>query len=520
MTKIIYEEKDIFMARCLAILKPEKNEYRFVYDNTICNEFILSPGIYENGPIGFTTPSVETILLNPFYLKQLQISNQAFVFDATAYYRQIFTHQSAWNLSMFQLTNGQTYLDVTSRMGHINSSISAQRVSDLKDWIFNNSEPFAGVSLTNQDDSIILNANEKTGQKFRALAEKMGILINQSKNQCGSNITWCGYDFNLREKRIQIRKKRIDKLKKVCHEILSSKTVTRRKIAVFLGSVHSCRPIILGQWKFTSPLLYFTRKSTFLFSNVYDEKILDSEWYEEKIVVNELMKVEIKEAMELVVKSVKISHAANGLSNYLSMGSNYLSMGSNYLSMGSICSATDHNLIFSDASDTFWSVTLKLGQSHFSFSGEFDNSMKSKWTIYVKEYYACVWAKLLFWFISKSLGNKITRTFHFIDNTGARAVLQSRKVSLKSIEIGILSKFNQMISDRLTENEWSYHFIDSESNKWSDYCTRDGAHKACNMTHISKKFCPFVCLLSGVYGSDPLVTVDKLVFEIIKCLNL
>ena len=191
----LFDPTEIVMSRCLALKKPEKDEYRFVYDNTCCNEFILPTGCFQNGPISFTTPSIETLLRSPVYLEKIKSSKTALIFDATAYYRQIYTHQSAWNLSMFQITNGKTYLDITLRMGHVNSSLSAQRVSDLKDWLFNNSQPYAGIGLTNQDDCIIIDSNGHSEQKFRHFAENLGIAINESKNQAGSVVTWCGYDL-------------------------------------------------------------------------------------------------------------------------------------------------------------------------------------------------------------------------------------------------------------------------------------------------------------------------------------
>lgn len=503
----IFEKNEIIMSRCLAIKKPEKDSYRFVYDNTPCNKFILPIGVFQNGPISFTTPSIETILLSPLYLAQLQRSRSLQIYDATDYYRQIYTDRSAWNLSMFQLTTGETYLDVTSRMGHTNSSVSAQRVSDLKDWLFNNSGPYAGTSLTNQDDTIIMDSNEFSGQKFRHFADNLGIKINESKNQAGPVVTWCGYDIDVAKQTIRIRKKRILKLERVAEEIVGSNMVKRKMIAVLLGSIHSCRPIILGQWKFTSPLLFFTRKSTYLFQNVYEEKIMDSSWYQEEVIVNEYMKNEIVEAVNLVTKEVEIGKAARGLDTYLNIG----------LEQNLVYDQC--NLVFSDASDLYWGVTIKIGANFFSFSGEFEKFVEQNWSIYVKEYYACVAAKILFLFVTmvQVKGPIHVKTVHFIDNTGAKAVLQSRKVSLKSLEIGILAKFNQLLSDRLNERHWSYEFIDSESNRWADYCSREGVNAVCNVTEVFREMCPFVCLLSGVFSFG---NINFLTKKMIKNLNL
>lgn len=500
----LFDPTEIVMSRCLALKKPEKDEYRFVYDNTCCNEFILPTGCFQNGPISFTTPSIETLLRSPIYLEKIKSSKTALIFDATAYYRQIFTHRSAWNLSMFQTTNGKTYLDITSRMGHVNSSLSAQRVSDLKDWLFNNSQPYAGIGLTNQDDCIIIDSNGHSEQKFRHFAENLGIAINESKNQAGSVVTWCGYDLDLAKQSIKIRKKRIEKLKLVAKEIINSSLVKRKMIAIFLGSVHSCRPIILGQWKFTSPLLFFTRKSTFLFENIYEDGVIDSEWYQELVTVNDFMRVEIQEALDLVIKEVEIQNAADGLNRYLSIDQ----LNGCYEGC---------NLVFSDASQKFWGVTLKIGPNQYAFSGRFDDFIVDNWSIYLKEYYGCVMAKLLFLYVNVSLGNSTSKTVHFIDNTGAKTVLP-RKVSLKSLEIGILAKFNQLISNRLQEKNWSYIFIDSESNRWADYCTREGVHRVCNITSIGQRFCPFTSLLSGVLSSS--FNVKYLVSLMIKNLNL
>ena len=500
-----FKQNEIIMSRCLSIKKPDKNEYRFVYDNVPCNEFILPIGFYQSGPISFTTPSIETVLLNKVYFDSLLVADWAMVFDATSYYRQIFTHGSAWNLSMFQLSSNETYLDITSRMGHVNSALSAQRVSDLKDWLFNVMNPLDGMCLTNQDDSLLINSNRSTGIKFRSLSEKLGITINEAKNQSGSKVVWCGFELDVERKMIRIREKRIGKLKECADKILGSKVVIRREIAVFLGSVHSCRPIILGQWKFTSPLLFFTRKSTFLFQDIYDGKVLDSAWYQEKMLVNDLMRFEIAEAYDLVTKEVSMVNAREGLKNYLSSGC--------YIGRGQ-----EKNLVYSDASDHYWGVTLKIGEEKFSFSGDFDEFIRENWSIYVKEYYACIVAKLLFYYCSKKSHNLTRFTVHFIDNTGAKAVLQSKKVSLRSIEIGVLSKFNQLISDKLDEKYWRYEFIGSEDNRWADFCTREGVNEVCNLSAVFHLFCPFGSLLSGSFGVKN--NTKLLTNNLIKNLNI
>ena len=232
---------------------------------------------------------------------------------------------------------------------------------------------------------------------------------------------------------------------------------------------------------------------------------MDSEWYQELVTVNDFMRVEIKEALDLVIKEVEVQEAADGLNRYLSIGQ----LNGGYEGC---------NLVFSDASQKFWGVTLKIGQNHYAFSGQFDDFLVDNWSIYLKEYYACVMAKLLFLYMNAFLGNSVSKTIHFIDNTRAKTVLQSRKVSLKSLEIGILAKFNQMISNRLEEQNWSYFFIDSESNRWADYCTREGVHRVCNITSIGQRFCPFTSLLSGVLSSS--FNVKYLVSLMIKNLNL
>ena len=457
---------------------------RYVYNNIHQNEILKKTGFIEESmdEFYFTTINVEALLLDKQIFERLLKSSTASSYDKSSYYRQWRMSDNSLKLALVCLDNGSTYADLNGRMGSAASSIYATMLSNLADKVFNlmsrdiSEAELSPWSITNQDDSLLLNIENVSNAIFKDVSKRLGLVLNDKKEQINSKcIVWCGLEFNFEEKSIQLREKRRLKILALSKRLTNAQKqeLSRRDICTFLGCIFSARPIIAAQYRFLSPLCFYLRKNCFLHQPYYSEKDMNGfdykKFYDEKVELSSLCFAEIQMAAELATAKVKMRDAREGLGRILNLGKN---LKSNF---------DDHtNLIFVDAANDRWGIGLRIfdeGVKYYSFAQNFDQPKIESWNINIKEMYACLLGIIIYrvWLNLAELAGK-RRNFKvvlFCDNEAAKSIILGQKVSCRSLELGVLLKIYTEVVVYEPRLEVNIKRIPSSINMWADRLSRD-----------------------------------------------
>ena len=368
---------------------------RFVY-NAVASNQIMSG--YDR--INFTTINCETLFVNNYFYDLLMQTSYACSFDKLEYYRQWYMDPLSWRLSII-LYGKKHYVDTAGRMGSSASSYYATRLSNLSDYIFNQvsglraevnrlSKPF---SITNQDDSLVLRAGVETHKDFQNVTNSLGLELNPLKSQIyKQSIIWCGMRFDFKKKSVKIREKRINKAQVLLQEMINHKFNTRRKYAKMMGYIYSCRIIIGAAGMFLSPMLYYTRRQSYLFENFYDDEEIaeNKEFYDVLVLTTDAVIAELNTAFDIISKEVSFEKARRGIGMLLNVGSNIKAKKAN-------------NMIYVDACLEAWGVGIIYEDETYSIADKFPEDFVT-WSINVKELFACMMGMLIWISISVNLG--------------------------------------------------------------------------------------------------------------------
>ena len=464
----------------------EYSKLRHVYNNTRANQFMQDLGFLDEEmtqKFKFSTPTAEVLFLYDELYALLCHSDLLSCYDKAEFYRQFYVAPTNWHLSLIKTADQSWWLDCAGRMGAKNSSIFAQRLSSTLDAVFNSYYKDCGFSTTNQDDSIILSPNEKTNESFIGLCNEFGLIINEAKTQLlRVEVEWAGYLFNQRSKTLKLKKKRLEKIKLSAASLLATfrggkvYQVTRREVAVFLGCIHSCRPLICGQFYHANPLLFWLRKTAYLFDPFYTDRTLHEEFYNEKISLNSLCIFEIKKMVEIVEAEVAYNNVRLGLNDYLVARVDEKVL-------------EDHDIIFSDSSGDSMGFGIISDSINYSFKIGLDLEKKMSWSINLKELYAALLAILCY--LSLNLGGISRKIILYVDNTCAQSILAGRKSNLKSVEIALCIKVLELLC---YGRKIIIKRAPTLDNQWADALSRSPKLED---TIELKKLCPF-SLLIGV----------------------
>ena len=461
---------------------------RHVYNNLVQNRILKKTGHLDENydEFYFTTITAEALLLDNKIFQRLMKTSRASSYDKSSFYRQWIMADNSLKLALILFDNGKIYADLNGRMGSASSSIYATLLSNLTDKLFNlasveaSSSTLPPWSVTNQDDSLVLNIEHVTHAIFKDINSKMGLLLNPKKEQINCKIvTWCGLDFDFETKSIQLREKRRTKIYALRDKLINAKRgdISRREVCTFLGCIFSARPIIAAQGRFLSPLCFYIRKNCFLFQPFYKDKEMNAfdyeKFYDEKIQLSVLCVAEIKLAAELATAKVDMRESRTGLARILNLGKD-------------LC--WDHYgvntpLIFVDAADNRWGVGIRVydgGSKFYSFAQDFDHQQITSWNINYKEMYACVIGVLIFkiWLIQKSMGGRILENCQktvllFCDNNCAKSIILGQKVSVRSLELGILLKIFTEIMLFEPRFQIITKRVPTDVNDWADELSRN-----------------------------------------------
>ena len=465
---------------------------RHVYNNTRANQFIDDLGFLDEECLHkfkFSTPTAEVLFLSNTLYKKLRCSNLLSCYDKKEFYRQFYIAPSNWHLSLIKTADQTWWLDCAGRMGAKNSAIFAQRLSSTLDSIFN-AYFGCGFSITNQDDSFVLLPNPETDKCFNGLCNEFGLIINETKTQLlRSEAEWAGYIFNQSSMTLKLKPKRIEKIKTAAELLLSSigdanSSICRRDVAKFLGCIHSCRPLICGKFYHANPLLFWLRKTAYLFDPFYTDRTLHQEFYDETIKLNSLCAFEIRLMLEIVESEVDYADIRRGLNDYLTARIDEKV-------------TDDHDVIFSDSSGDIMGFGIISSGIKYSFKIGLDLEKRNSWSINLKELYAAVLALVCYFALNLHSDKKIVL---YVDNTCAQSILAGRKSNLKSVEIALCIKIVELLcfGRRLVIKRCPTH-----DNQWADILSRS---PSITDTIGLKKICPFN-LLIGV--QNPLFYVLK-----------
>ena len=499
MKRIIYLGSDsvyksYISSKIITITEIKDNnlkKYRHVYNNLNANEAIQSVG--EN--FSLTTPNIETLFTNNQIYERMKKTIKASVYDKKDFFRQFPMSYKNLFMSMIVVEEEhglEYYVDLRGRMGSIHSSIFAQRVSNASDAVFNighGREGEFGWSLTNQDDSLVLLANKDTHSHYMEVTEMLGLELNKRKTQREQEeVQWCGYVINFRDKTVKLTLKRLNKIKDLQKLLNNAYKASRRDFARFMGTVYSARVICLANGFHQSPLMYFLRKYTFLFADYYTDKQLLNEFYDYEVTINSLMLAEVNFAVHLVSQTANFKDIRRGLGLQLSLGME-------------VSCVTSKDFMVTDASDEALGVGIFLNGKDYSFRLGFGSLRTSKWSINVKETYAVMWGLMALWALGVNERDVTDNSRYdfpvFVDNNTCLSLCATRKVSLKSVELGLISKLIQ--AWELTMNKLNFIFrrVPTNLNGWSDRLSRD-RELAMDLDWDYNEMDPLVSLLIGV----------------------
>ena len=448
---------------------------RFVYNNLAQNSICK----FGDENFKFTTVGVEDLFIyNELYEKMLA-STTASSYDKKEFYRQWRMSFRSLKLSVIWLSNGEHYYDLSGRMGHCSSSIYATMLSNLVDFIFNRGSALSqgkAWSITNQDDSLLLEVDEGTHQEFVSLNVDLGLELNHKKSQINRpTVVWCGSEINFKAKSIKIREKRRIKIMLGLADLETKPEVQRREVCAFLGCIFSARSVLAAQGFFTSPLCFFTRRCTYLYQEYYSEKLLADkkykQFYDEKIRLSKEAKTELALAASLACNEVSFKDVRTGMGKIKNLGKDLTCEHMNVVA-------------FSDASDKGYGygIVIMENETFYEFRGSFEQQQKD-WPINSKEFYAAILAMVSSVVIFRDLwfsGDR-NRTTNFkcrvvimVDNECCRAIYAGKRVSCRNEVIGKLAKVMQFIEAALNnEFEFLVKRIPTSNNSWADRLSRE-----------------------------------------------
>ena len=454
---------------------------RFVYDNVNANAFIDNLGYLDADRsirFKFRTPTAECLFLHDPLYKRLNSSKQLSCYDKESFYRQFYISPKNWHISIIKTANQRFWLDVSGRMGAKNSAIFAQRLSSALDSIFNRGYPNDGFCITNQDDTFLMNPSCSADETFNEICSMFGLKLNPTKTQLlKSSVEWAGYIFNQVTLTLKLKPKRLQKIKKYTEILNGDGPVKRREVAIYLGTIHSCRPIICGQKFHCNPLLFWLRKTAYLYDPFYTDRSLHAEFYDEEIKLNSLARFEINLMLEIVMKEVSYDKVRSGLNDYL-------------VAKFEIAVPEPHNVIFSDASSSMVGFGLLIDGLAYSFKMGLTREQVESWSINLKELFSAVLAVSFYAAIIKP-GDSGKSLILYVDNTTAQSILASRKTSLKSVEIAMCAKFLELVSYGLNI---SIKRCPTDLNLWADTLSRSPNLKD---SFNLEKLCPFSLLIGS-----------------------
>ena len=452
---------------------------RFVYNNIHANSFMIPPDYL----ISYKMPDILVLFSNDRFYNELCSSKVLSTRDKLNYYRQ--WHVSPLNY-MFQIiftsfnnTPKKAYIDLRGRMGGQFSAFHSQRISDLIDHLFFSRT--GKYAITIQDDTLILNTSCSEDSIYGSINSSFGLKFNDGKSVSTKKlVNWAGFTINLESHSIVLLKKRLNKMTTKLEFITNSKTVTKRDIAQYLGMLFSARAILLSKQLQLSPVLYCTRKRTQLFCNYYDDKVLDfDKIYDTKVDIHSIMIEEMNLAFSIVKQEANFSDVREGILNDMHKSDETFS--NTTIQKQKV----PNDIIFSDASDTMAGIAVYVNRTA-QFSRKFAdfsifvgsylfNAHQQTWSINNKELNALVKALYLYIAILDRLNILNTRRMLvcYIDNEAMRSLASSRKVSLRSVRLGVHSKAIFFLE--LTYNKhinFNYLRVSSEQNKLADILSR------------------------------------------------
>ena len=447
----------------------------------------------ENGvsiPAKFTTPTLEVLFRHDNLFSYL-IKGRISIFDKTNWYRQMYMAPRNWRMSVILVKNNwktEAYVDMAGRMGSVNSAQFAQRFSNLLDKIFNLENPKSKV-LTNQDDSIMMGSSEDLDAKFMKLMDSFNIKMNSSKSQFSSyEGTWCGFTINTSKQTVKLSEKRCKKMILLLDHLENREWSDRRAYAKLLGTLWSCNVILMARKCPINPLTFMTRKHTFLHADFYVESELKKEFYDTKIQKNILALYELRRGVFEASQEASFGDIREGLGLYASFGRQIK------------LKRLSEILCFVDASDKFMGVGIYMADTgkRWSFSHKFCSSTAT-FSINIKEMLA---ATLGLIYIIILAHERLTQSENveasiYIDNTTACWISSTRKASLKSLELGILSKFMAVVQASFPSLRICWFRIKTHLNLWADEASRNPKE----LSRIKwESFSPFVAV-TGVLNN-------------------
>ena len=449
------------------------DKVRHVYNNLAANSICK----FGEDDFTFTTVSCETLFTNNHIYDKMIKSKRASSYDKEAFYRQWRMSFRSLRLAVILLTDGSTFLDLAGRMGHRNSSIYATLLSNLADYIFNLESARSGLlswSVTNQDDSLVLLSEDLTHNLFLGVNHDLGLRLNDKKSQVNrDSVTWCGFDLNFKQGLVRIRQKRRQKIFELLDSIQRQPQVTRREVCQFLGCIFSARLILAAQGYFTSPLCFFTRRSTYLYQEYWSEKLLADKKYEEfyggRVTLDDKSKCELSLAANLATAQVQFNDVRHGLGSILNLGND-------------LRHAEPDVTVFSDAAGSGYGYGIVLNHAKRAFAARksFD-SEQTLWSINAKEYFAALVALVAAVSLDREHGDKSQNEAYtnkrvvtlYVDNECTRSIFAGKRVSCRNLEIGVLTKFLQFLEVHLgTDYEVLVKRVPTHSNVWADRLSR------------------------------------------------
>jgi hypothetical protein len=164
-----------------------------------------------------------------------------------------------------------------------------------------------------------------------------------------------------------------------------------------------------------------------------------------------------------------------------------------FLALGHNVQVKTVNTCYTDASESRFGFGICIEGVYYSFSSSFSKIQRSSWSINVKESYALLVMKFYYIILLKRL-NKVTGdnpVMVYVDNNTALSIVATQRVSLRSVELGLIAKIIFGIKLAFPDLLWNYRRVPTEHNEWADRLSRKLVR--CN---ISSE-CPLICLLMG-----------------------